>query len=540
MTDRREAPPQWWREAIIYHVYLPSFQDGNGDGTGDLPGLHERLDYLEWLGVDAIWVSPFFRSHMEDHGYDVTDYTSVDPVFGTLNDVDALVADIHARGMRLILDFVVNHTSRHHPWFRDAATARDSRHRDWYIWRDPRPDCAPPNNWRSINAPDTPGSAWFWHEATQQYLLCTFAPTQPDLNWMNPAVAGAMTDAMRFWLERGVDGFRLDMVDFVGKDPEFADEPSHPPGVEYFSACTVQLHLGETLRHIACMRSVLDEHPGRVAIGEVGALMPLERLTALHDGGRGLDLPGNFRLLFLPWEAGALRAFIDDYDAALVDTGWPNWVLSNHDMPRMLARGEQIARLAAMLLLTLRGTPFLYYGEELGMANAVIPRERLRDQWRTPETGLGRDPSRTPMQWSPSRHAGFTAADEPWLPVSDDHTTLNVQAAREDPASMLRFVHTLIELRRRLPALRHGTYRSLSTAADERCLAFSRTAPGHETVVLLNLSGEPVRANLPAGAWWRALSTRGRAGGGAVSGGLLLDAHEGAVLWRDTPTASAG
>lgn len=528
MTER------WWQSAAFYHLYLPSFADGNGDGFGDLPGVREHVDHLAWLGVDAVWLSPFCRSRMEDFGYDVTDYCDVDPAFGTLADLRGLVDDLHRRGIRVVMDLVVNHTSRFHPWFLDAVArtdhhAFDSSHRDYYVWREPAADGGPPNNWRSINAPDVPGSAWVWYAEHERYLLCSFAPTQPDLNWSNPAVVEEMRRVVRFWLDQGLDGFRLDMVEFIGKDPRFPDQPPVPVGQDYFSHATVQLSLAEMLAQVARLREVTDRYDDRVLIGEVGAMLSPDRLIALHADGRGLDLPHNFGLGFVPWEAGPLQAAVDAYDAAMTGTAGPNWVLSSHDLPRMTAHGAAPARLALMMLLTLRGSPFLYYGEELGMANAAVPVERRRDPWRSPETGLGRDPSRTPMQWSSDAWAGFGTV-EPWLPVTEDHTVINVADQRRDPDSTLVLTRTLLLARRDRPALASGRYARYGPVPDS-VMAYTRTSHDQQALILLNFGPDPVTARDLDHDWTPGIGTHpGRATGATRS--VALAGYEGVVLWR--------
>lgn len=526
----------WWQDAVIYHVYLPSFQDSNDDGFGDLTGLSSRADYLQWLGIDAVWISPFFRSRMEDFGYDVMDYYDVDPAFGTLKAFDELVERFHERGLKVILDLVVNHTSRFHPWFLEAAQSQTSERRNWYIWRDPAPGGGPPNNWRSLNAPETPGSAWQWHEPTQQYLLCTFALTQPDLNWANPQVVEAVSEIICFWLNRGVDGFRLDMIDFVGKHPDFIDEPPHAEGEEYFSNSTAQLYLPEILRAIAAIRAVTDEYPDTVLIGEVGGLMPIERLADLYGDGAGLDLPHNFRLVFIDWEPADLRAFITAYERAIHARGWPNWVLTNHDLPRASSRGLGYPRLAMLMLLTLRGTPFIYYGEELGMSNVEIPPHRQRDPWRTPETGLSRDPSRTPMQWDATPTAGFTSTGvDPWLPIPDDHDRINVAAEQDDDHSTLHLTRALISARRAHPALRLG---ALEWWGTEGPVLGYRRRWGHDeaddVLVLLNLSPNKVIVDLPADTNWRPVVTTHGPNTAVQRHAIPLAGHEGILLRATT------
>lgn len=360
------APSTWWQRGTVYQVYPRSFKDASGDGVGDLRGITENLGYLEWLGVDAVWLSPIFPSPARDFGYDVTDYTDVDPLFGTLADFDDLIEEAHRRDLKIILDFVPNHTSNEHPWYSESRSSAHNPKRDWYTWRDAQPDGSPPNNWRSLNDLKTPGSAWAWDEATQQYYLASFSAFQPELNWRNSDVRAAILDALRFWLARGVDGFRIDILDFLGKDAQFRDEPPEVANAkDYPSAARYQLNRPETHDYIREMRRVIHSYdsPGeRVLIGEVLYFLEPEQFAAYYADGQGLDLPFNFGLMFAPLEAQALRKKVNAYDAALNNSqsAQPTYNLANHDMPRLSRHGDA-ARLAATLLLTLRGTPFLYY-----------------------------------------------------------------------------------------------------------------------------------------------------------------------------------
>jgi len=364
----------WWQTAVFYQIYPRSFLDTNGDGVGDLEGIRRRLDHLVWLGVDALWISPFFRSPMKDYGYDVSDYCDVDPLFGTLADFDRLLAEAKARGLRVIIDWVPNHTSDQHPWFREARASRHSGKRDWYIWRDGSPE-RPPNNWR---AAFTKGPAWTWDEATRQWYLHLFLPEQPDLNWANPDVVAAMHDTLRFWLARGVDGFRMDVIHAIGKDPALPDVPAERAIIP---ACALN-DVESTHGLLRAIRGVLEEFPGeRVMVGEVA--VPWTEVVARYYGyGDELHLAFNFPPIFAAWEAGAWREQVDRAARELDPRGaWPTWVLSNHDNRRHRSRygSEARARAAAVLLLGLRGTPFLYAGEELGLEDAVVPAERALD-----------------------------------------------------------------------------------------------------------------------------------------------------------------
>jgi alpha-glucosidase len=535
----------WWQKGVIYQIYPRSFKDSNGDGIGDLPGISSRLDYLGWLGVDAIWISPIYPSPMADFGYDVADYTDVEPTFGTLADFDHLLAQAHARNLKVILDFVPNHTSSEHPWFLESRSSRTSPRRDWYVWADPRPGGGPPNNWRSAFG----GSAWEWDEATGQYYLHSFLKEQPDLNWRNPAVRQAMLDALRFWLDRGVDGFRIDVVQRMIKDAELRDNPPskkramHGKDLGEFSA---QKHIysdnrPEVHEIIRQFRRLLDGYGERVAIGETH--LPLDELLKYYgERGDELHIPFNFTPLYLPWKARAFRRAVNAYEAALrrqqelapAAAFWPNHVLGNHDEHRLASRfGKAQARVAAMLLLTLRGTPTLYYGDEIGMADVEIPPEKEQDPWgkQMPGLGLGRDPERTPMQWNSGPNAGFAAGHvEPWLPLAPDCEAVNVEAQKDDPTSTLSLYRRLIWTRKESPALHSGSYRALDDA-PAGCFVYLREHAGQRMLVALNFSGDERRLSLPGlEAGQLLISTHLDGEGAVVPSDLSLRAHEGILV----------
>jgi alpha-glucosidase len=506
----------WWRAGSIYQVYPRSFQDASGDGVGDLEGIRTRLPYLAWLGVDAVWLSPFYRSPMVDFGYDVSDHTDVDPLFGSLEDWDRLAADARALGLRLILDFVPNHTSEHHPWF-----ASGERH-DWYLWRDE------PTNWVSVFG----GPAWTWHEGAGAFYYHAYLPQQPDLNWRNPAVREAMADVLRFWVARGADGFRIDALRQTIKDDRWRDNPPNPAwreGGDPYHALLPEFTTDrpEVQDVVRLLRATVDaavagDSREPVLIGEL--YLPIERLMAYYASG--LDLPANFHLLTTPWEAGAIATLADAYEAALPDGAWPNWVLGNHDRPRLAGRvGAAQARAAAVLLLTLRGTPTLYYGDEIGMGDVPVPADRVQDPWerRVPGQGLGRDPVRTPMQWDDGPNAGFCAPGvEPWLPLADDADANNVAAQGDDPRSILALYRALLALRRAEPALALGSYRTIS--ADDGVLVYAR---GDELRVALNLSAEPAET---AGRGVVLLGTDPARAGEALRGSLRLAGGEAVIV----------
>jgi alpha-glucosidase len=520
----------WWQRGIIYQIYPRSFMDSNGDGVGDLPGIVGKLDYLTSLGVDAIWLSPIYPSPMADFGYDVADYIGIHPLFGTLADFEILVAESHARGLKVMLDFVPNHSSDEHPWFIESRSSRDNPKRDWYIWRDPAPDGGPPNNWLSFFG----GGAWEWDAATSQYYLHLFHTKQPDLNWRNPAVQSAMLDALRFWLDRGVDGFRVDVIWLMIKDDQFRDNPPNPEYLAGQPPRAAQLPVYNADRPevhdiIAMMRQLLDQYDERMMVGEI--YLPIERLMTYYGvAGSGTHLPFNFQLILLPWNARVIDAAIAAYEAALPADGWPNWVLGNHDQHRIASRvGAAQARVAAMLLLTLRGTPTIYNGDEIGMHDVDIPPELVQDpqELGVPGIGLGRDPERTPMQWDASPNAGFTSGT-PWLPLADDYQRFNVAAERDDTRSMLALYQRLIALRRNTPALEIGSYAPLP--ADGDLLAYIRAAGRKRLLIALNLGPQEQTLDLSALHGRVVLSTHLDREGEPADGTLALRADEGVIV----------
>ena len=529
----------WWQRGIVYQIYPRSFQDSNGDGVGDLRGIEARLDYLAWLGVDAVWISPIYPSPMADFGYDVSDYTAIHPLFGTLDDFDSLIAAAHARGLRVILDFVPNHTSIEHPWFVAARASRTSDRRDWYLWADPAPDGGPPTNWRSVFG----GSAWTFDEGTGQYYYHAYLREQPDLNWRNPAVRDAMHEVLRFWLRRGVDGFRVDVIWHLVKDAELRNNPPNPDYRAGMSEYREQIAEYTTDRPevhdiIAELRRVIDEWPDRVMIGEI--YLPIQRLVLYYGSeGTGAHLPFNFQLIELPWSAADIGEAVRAYEASLPEFGWPNWVLGNHDKHRIASRvGPAQARVAAMLLLTLRGTPTLYYGDEIGMHDVPIPPAMVQDPWEmnVPGLGLGRDPERTPMQWDATANAGFTNGT-PWLPVAGDWQAVNVAAERDDPDSMLALHRRLITLRREEPALAVGDWRPIGSTGT--ILAYQRRLDGTGFAVLLNLGSEPADAELPDGSVGTvAVGTARSREGESVGPRVALAGSEGLVIRLERPVSA--
>ncbi len=522
-------PPGWWREAVVYQIYPRSFCDTSGDGVGDLDGVRRHLDHLAWLGVDALWLSPIFRSPMADHGYDVSDYCDVDPLFGSLATIDALIGEAHDRGLRVLLDWVPNHTSDQHPWFlASRAAPAGSPERAWYLWHEGSPD-HPPTDWK---AAFPPGPAWTWDPVAGAWYHHGFTPQQPDLDWNTPAVRDAMADTLRFWLDRGVDGFRMDVIHMIGKDPaRFTPEFDSPIDPE------------RTHAYLRGIRAVLGEYPGeRVAVGEVyildvdevatyvgappGApgLAPDPGVVAadaeLADGDE-LHLAFNFLPLYLPWKAEEWRAHLaavgEAYDRR---RAWPTWVLSSHDIPRHRTRlgSEAAARAAAVLLLGLRGTPFLYAGEELGLEDAVVPPERVVDP-----AGF-RDGCRAPIPWTGPDH-GWASAD-PWLPWPPDADARNAATQAGDDASIAHLYRRLLRLRRDTPALARGAQALLPPADD--VVAWERTAGGSRAVVAVNFAEEP-RAFAPPPGGWRVALASDTATPDAAYGGTLAG-HQAVVL----------
>ena len=518
----------WWQRGIIYQIYPRSFQDSDGDGVGDLRGIIARLDHLAALGVDVIWLSPVFPSPMADFGYDVSDYTAIHPEFGNLQDFDALIAAAHRGGLRLLLDYVPNHSSDRHPWFQESRASRGNRKRDWYIWRDARPDGGPPNNWLS----EFGGSAWEWDAATGQYFYHAYLKEQPDLNWRNRELRAAMLEVLRFWFERGVDGFRVDAIHHLFEDEALRDNPPNPdwrPGMPQ-ARSLLRVHTmdqPEVHDAVAGMRRIADGYGERLMIGE--AYLPIEQLMRYYgEGLAGFHLPFNFHLISCPWNAAAIAGLIQRYEAALPPGAWPNWVLGNHDRSRLASRvGRGQARIAAMLLLTLRGTPTLYQGEEIGMTDVPIPPERVKDPWEKNVPGCGRDPARTPMQWDASAHAGFTTG-QPWLPIATDFPAVNVSAQAEDPRSLLWLYRRLTRLRREEPALSIGSYGRIWAAGD--VLLYDRKHGERSLAIALNMAGRPERvAGMPAGGRVL-LSTHLDRAGEMLDAEIALRPAEGLVI----------
>lgn len=481
---------------VIYQIYPRSFQDSNADGVGDLPGIIGRLDYLQDLGITAIWLSPFYPSPQVDAGYDISDYNNVDPLFGSLNDFDKLVAEAHKRDIKVVIDLVLNHTSDQHPWFVESRKSRDNPKRDWYVWRDAKPGDFPPNNWLSLFG----GSAWERDPTTGQYYLHSFFKEQPDLNWANPEVRKAMHDVARFWLDRGVDGFRLDAVYWYAKDPQFRNDPINEEYNPHHQPLYESLHhtyskgRPEVYKYMDDLAGVLARYDKRFMVSEAYPDEPLvpdgyvefyKRVNPL------IEAPFNFEGFEVDWRANKFKDFIDAYQKALKPGDTPVYVLGNHDRPRVASRfGEHAARAVAMLLATLPGASVLYYGDELGMLDTPIKPEQVRDTLETTVPGYkqGRDPERTPMQWSREKYAGFSSV-KPWLPVNSNFTMYNVSTQLKDPGSLLNLYRELLAFRKKSVTIQQGSYEVLSFG-NKHVYGYMRSHEDSTLVVVLNFSND--------------------------------------------------
>jgi glycosidase len=527
----------WWQTTVVYQVYPRSFQDTSGNGVGDLEGVRRRLPYLaETLGVGTLWLSPFYPSPMADFGYDVSDYTGVDPLFGTMADFDALLADTHGLGLRLIIDWVPNHTSDQHPWFVASRSSRGDPKRDWYVWRDPKPDGSEPNNWLS----NFGGPAWVFDAPTGQYYLATFTPEQADLDWRTPGVQEAMFDGVRFWLDKGVDGIRIDVAHYIMKDPELRDEPPVPDSwqrtFKHQGEYDSLLHLyskGHPDVHAVYrdLRRLLDSYqPERVAVGEIHEAELDTWASYFGTDGDELHMPFNFALLHAPLEAAVVGDHVRALEAALPEGAWPSQVLGNHDEERLATRvGAERTRVAAMLLLTLRGTPTLYAGDEIGLPQADIPPAEQLDPHGRNVPGAGRDGCRTPMQWDATPNAGFSPDGAgPWLAVTDDWRSRNVTSQLDDAGSLLNLYRRLLSLRRARPALHRGAIEVLGDG-DDGILRYRRWCDGDELTVALNLTSTPL-AQTVAAEGRVLLSTEAGRTPGDTGGTIELAPFEGVIV----------
>ena len=534
----RAKTTDWWRGGIIYQIYPRSFQDSNGDGVGDLPGITQRLAHVAALGADAVWLSPVFKSPMKDFGYDVSDYRDIDPLFGTLDDFRELVRHAHSLGLKVMIDQVLSHTSDQHPWFIESRASRDNPRADWYVWADARDDGTPPNNWLSIFG----GSAWQWDTRRLQYYLHNFLVSQPDLNFHHPQVRAAILDDVRFWLELGVDGYRLDTANFYFHDQALRNNPGRgqpdptDASVDPVNPYSRQHHVydksrPENLGFLKELRALLDRYPGSTMVGEIGDDDSLTRIAEYTQGGDKLHMAYSFDLLGANHSATFLHGLLDKFMATVGD-GWPSWALSNHDVMRVATRwgGAQpdarLLRLAAAFQMSMRGSPCIYQGDELGLTQVDIAFEHLQDPFGKamwPEF-KGRDGCRTPMPWEAQQaQAGFSSA-EPWLPVPPQHQALAVDAQRADPHSMLNFYTSLIRWRAQHPALVHGAMRLLPL--HPQVLAFERSHAGECVLCVFNFSDAAVDWPLPPAHY----GTQALAGSG-LDGALLIDGYVAMQSW---------
>ncbi|MGN6739730.1 alpha-glucosidase family protein [Dyella sp.] len=525
----------WWRGAVIYQIYPRSFLDTNGDGVGDLPGIVERLDYVAGLGVEAIWIAPFFKSPMADFGYDIADYRDVDPLFGTLADFDRLLAKAHSLGLKVMIDQVLSHTSSEHAWFQESRASRDNPKADWYVWADAREDGTPPNNWLSLFG----GCAWQWEPRRGQYYLHNFLTSQPDLNFHNPAVRAAILDSVKFWLDRGVDGLRLDAINFCFHDKLLRNNPPKPPhervgrGFSPDNPYAFQRHWynntqPENLEFLEELRALLDKYGDAAALGEISSEDSLATM-AEYTSGRRLHLGYSFELLTDDFSAAYIRGTVQRLEAQMTE-GWPCWAISNHDVERVLSRwgngdaSPQLANLLTAMVCSLRGSVCVYQGEELALTEADVPYEALRDPYGIAfwPNFKGRDGCRTPMPWDDRLHAGFSSV-APWLPVPADHAARSVQHQEGAPHSALKGFRSFMHWRRTQPALCWGDIRFVD--APEPVLAFTRTLDGETVFAAFNLGAQPASLDVGSLGTLTALDGHGLAAGSLADGMLQLPAH---------------
>ncbi|HUW06041.1 MAG TPA: alpha-glucosidase [Williamwhitmania sp.] len=490
----------WWKHGVVYQIYPRSFYDSNGDGIGDIPGIIQKLDYLTSLGIDAVWLSPVYESPMYDFGYDIRNYRNIDPIFGTLHDFKVLLKEAHHRNIRIIMDMVMNHTSHQHPWFLESKASRSNAKRNWYIWSNGKGPL-PPNNWLSAFG----GSAWEWDSSTEQYYMHSFLKEQPDLNWRNEEMADTFFQEITFWLNLGVDGFRLDVINWIGKDKKFRDNPF------WLKLLGIQKHQYDRNRAISHkvvkrLRKQLDAHKDKLLVGEVFVFPPGNPALAASYLGKNNDelhLAFDFSLIYRWWSAKLFYKCLKRWYDHIPENGWPALVLSNHDMPRAISRygkgreKTKKARVAAFLILTAKGTPFLYYGEEIGMPNLKLPKSQISDPLGKRYWPIypGRDPSRAPMQWSSERYAGFSTTT-PWIKVDPCYKKVNVEDQQKDHHSLLNTYQKLIQLRKKSWALQAGDHQFVKTGRNG-ILAYLRIYGSEKMLVVLNFSGQEREAEIP-------------------------------------------
>ena len=527
---------RWWRGAVIYQIYPRSFMDTDGNGVGDLPGIVEKLDYIASLGVDAIWISPFFKSPMADFGYDIADYRDVDPLFGNLGDFERLLAKAHGLGIKVMIDQVLSHCSVEHEWFRQSSESRDNPRADWYVWADAKPDGTPPNNWMSLFG----GVAWRWEPRRGQYYLHNFLASQPDLNFHNPEVRRATLDNVEFWLKKGVDGLRLDAINFCFHDRQLRDNPPKPPekrvgrGFSPDNPYAFQYHhynntQPENLAFLEDLRALLDRYPQATTLGEISSEDSLATMGE-YVNERRLHMGYSFELLTDDFSAAYIRRTAEDLEAKMAD-GWPCWAISNHDVQRAVTRwggataSATFAKQLVALVCSLRGSVCLYQGEELGLGEADVPYEALQDPYGKTfwPNFKGRDGCRTPMPWDDSAQAGFSTGHHPWLPIADAHRALAVQGQERDADSTLNATRRFLHWRKTLPALQWGDIRFLDTS--EPVLAFVRSFDGQRLLVVFNLSAAAVEWGVPGDLHVQAIDGHGLVAGQVRDGILRLPAQ---------------
>lgn len=528
MSDPNAPNKQaWWKTAVFYEIAPVSFQDSNGDGKGDLRGLIKRIPYLDWLGIDAVWLTPVYPSPFRDLGYDISDYCGIDPMYGTFADFDELLERLHARNIRLILDFVPNHTSVEHPWFTESRSSRQSPKRGWYVWADPAPNGGPPNNWLSRFG----GSAWEWDEKSGQYYYHAFLKEQADLNWRNQDVRDAMAEVLRFWLKRGVDGFRVDASAVLAEDNLLRDDPPDPDANAKTPPPSRLKRIftddrAESMMFIEDIRQVVDEFADRVVAGEVQG--GTDRIGHFYQGARPrLNLPLNYALLDAEWNALSLQAAIDAYLNVVPEGEWPDWAIGGHDKKRIAGHiGQKQARILALLLLTLKGTPFLFAGDELGMDRVHVPPDCMHDPFgkQVPGYNLSRDPERVPICWKPGPHGGFTTGT-PWLPMQPDRQP-NVESLQRDPHSILNLYRAMIALRRQTPQLHKGELVRMRAVND--IILFKRSDDEASILIALNIADQPRK--LPLTFRGKVLLSTEARGPEPCEGPMLLKANEGVVV----------
>ena len=534
----------WWRGAVIYQIYPRSFLDTNGDGVGDLPGIVARLDYIAGLGVDAIWISPFYKSPMADFGYDIADYREIDPLFGNMADFERLLGRAHELGLKVMIDQVLSHTSVEHAWFRESRENRTNAKADWYVWADARDDGTAPNNWLSIFG----GVAWQWEPRRGQYFLHNFLASQPDLNFHNPQVQAATLDNLQFWLDKGVDAFRLDAINFCFHDPLLRDNPPKPPaqrtgrGFSPDNPYAFQYHWynntqPQNLDFIEDIRKLVDRHPGTATLGEISSEDSLATM-AEYTNGRRLHMGYSFELLTDDFSANFIRRTVEALETKLVD-GWPCWAISNHDVKRVLTRwggdapSPALAKLLTALVASLRGTVCIYQGEELGLPEAELHFEQLQDPYGIAfwPNFKGRDGCRTPLPWTDAANGGFSNA-APWLPVPESHRALAISRQQADPDSVLNGFREFMRWRREHEVLRLGSIEFLD--ASEPALLFVRRHAGRALLVVLNLSPHDIAVPIPAAMRLRQLRCPGPTNGVIESGELKLPAY--AAIYAEIET----